>query len=287
MKIAFLILAHKNPAQLQRLITALEHPAFHFYIHLDKKVDEKPFLTLLDKSNVFFIKNRVDVRWAAYSLVQAQLNGMEGIAAAQEYDYITVVSGQDFPIKSTEYIYRFFCENKGTEFISCVDEKMDPEWWDTAKRRVAKYHLEHWSIPGKYRIQNFINSITPLRKYPLPHIIVGRSQWFSISGDAARYMVSFIKQHPQVVRFFKYVWGADEFIFSTVLYNSFFKNRIKTDLFYIDWSENKPNPKLLVKKDFEALYHSDKLFARKFDMDVDAEIITMLEELITANKNIA
>lgn len=226
----------------------------------------------------------MDVRWAAYSLVQAELNGIEEIIATQQYDYVTVLSGQDFPLKPAEYIYQFFCNNRGTEFISCVDENMDPEWWRTARRRVAKYHLEHWQIPGKYRIQNFINRITPVRKYPLPHTLVGRSQWFSISGDAARYMISFIKQHPQVVRFFKYVWGADEFIFSTLLFNSPFKDRIKTDLFYIDWSEDKPNPKHLKKEDYEALSNSDKLFARKFDMDIDEEIISMLEDLITTKK---
>lgn len=279
MKIAFLILAHKSPGQLERLIRALEHPQFDFFIHLDKKTPISGFRHL-EKNHVRFIRNRIDVRWAAYSLVQAQLNGMAEIVAEEKYDYLHVSSAQDFPLESAETIYRFFLGNQGKEFISCVDENDDPEWWKDARKRVTKYHLEGWRIPGKYRIQNMINSVTGIRKYPLPHTIVGRSQWFSITTDAARYMLDFVKTHPRVVRFFRYVWGADEFIFSTILYNSHFREQIRDHLFYIDWSEKKPNPKTLRKEDFEKLVRSQKLFARKFDMEVDEEILNLLEKKI-------
>lgn len=281
MRIAHLILAHKNPAQLERMLNALNHPAFDFYIHLDKKAEMNSFAYLFKKENVFFIQKRVNVKWAGYSLVQAQLNGMEEIVVINKYDYINILSAQDFPLRPSEYIFNFLKENKGSEFISTVDEQKDPEWWETAKRRVTKYHLESWKkFPGKYRLQSLINSLTGIRKYPLPHKIVGRSQWFTITNAAAVYMINFIKSNPKVVRFFKYVWGADEFIFSTVLYNSPFKEKIRDDLFYIDWSEGKPNPKILREVDFEKLIRSDKVFARKFDTAVDEKILKKLEEHI-------
>jgi hypothetical protein len=280
MKIAYLILTHKNPAQVERLIRALDHSAFDFYIHLDKKVDATPFLHLAEMANVFFVNKRVDVKWAAYSLVQAQLNGIEEILQKNKYDYISVLSGQDFPIKSPEFIYKFFCDNKGYEFISCVDENMEPAWWEVAWPRVTKYHFESWNVKGKYRFQSIFNALMPVRKHPLGHTLVGRSQWFNITNESASYMISFLKQHPEVVRFFKFVWGADEFIFSTILYNSPYRDRIREFLFYIDWSELKPNPKLLKKDDYPELLQSDKLFARKFDQEIDGEILNMLEDLI-------
>lgn len=281
MRIAHLILAHKNPAQLERMINALNHPAFDFYIHLDKKAEMNSFAYLSKKENVFFIQKRVHVKWAGYSLVQAQLNGIEEVVAINKYDYINILSAQDFPLKPSEYIFTFLKENKGAEFISTVDEQKDPEWWNTAKRRVTKYHLESWKkFPGKYRLQSLMNFLTGIRKYPLPHKIVGRSQWFTITNGAAIYMINFIKSNPKIVRFFKYVWGADEFIFSTVLYNSPFKEKIRDDLFYIDWSEGKPNPKILREEDFEKLIRSNKVFARKFDAAVDEKILKKLEEHI-------
>jgi hypothetical protein len=38
MKIAHLILAHKAPAQLERLMRALSHPQADIFIHLDKNL---------------------------------------------------------------------------------------------------------------------------------------------------------------------------------------------------------------------------------------------------------
>jgi hypothetical protein len=279
MKIAHVILAHKNPAQLERLIGALEHPAFDLYIHLDRKSDLSSFQHL-QKKNVHFITEREDVQWGGYSLVQAQLNGISAALKGGTYDYINVLSAQDFPIKPADFIVRFFEAHRGTEFISCITYSPESEWWNEALPRVKKYNFQNFRFPGKYRMQFLVNRLTKERVYPLGHQLAGRSQWFSITSGAAAYMLNFLEQHPEVVRFFKFVWGADEFIFSTVLYNSPFREKIKDHLFYIDWSERKPNPKLLGAGDFESLIQSDKLFARKFDLDVDPAIVEKIEQHI-------
>jgi hypothetical protein len=95
MKIAHLILAHKNPAQLHRLLTALDHPASDFYIHIDKKTDDAPFRSLLFQKNVFFIDKRAKIFWGDWGTIQATLNGFE-VIIPKGYDYINVISGQDF-----------------------------------------------------------------------------------------------------------------------------------------------------------------------------------------------
>jgi hypothetical protein len=277
MKIAFLILAHKNPLQLKRLIRALDHEAFDFYIHLDAKVNIQPFREVLQAPNIFFVCKRVNVQWAAYSLVQAQLNGIEEIVETGRYRYLNVLSAQDFPLRSAEDIYRFFSEHDGTEFITTISYSPDNEWWQIALPRVQKFHFQNWRFKGKYRLQFLFNALTRPRRYPLDHEIAGNSQWFSITTDCARYLIDFLDNHPEVVRYFKYVWGADEFIFSTVVFNSPFRERAKDHLFYIDWSERKSSPKLLGPEDFEKLKESGKLFARKFDLDISDEIIKKLE----------
>src|ERR1700744_5360518 len=106
MRIAHLILTHKNPQQLESLIKALDHPAFDFYIHVDKKVDQAPFYFLTRKKNVFFIEDRVRIYWAGYGTIQATLNGFRQILL-KRYDYINVTSGQDFPLQSPADIYQY------------------------------------------------------------------------------------------------------------------------------------------------------------------------------------
>src|SRR6185437_6905884 len=119
MKVAHLILAHKNPAQLERLVNALAHPSFDIYIHLDKKTDITPFRYLAEKNNVFLVADRAAVHWAGYGTIQATINGFRAILPNPAYDYINVISAQDFPLRSAENIYRFIAENQGAEFITC------------------------------------------------------------------------------------------------------------------------------------------------------------------------
>lgn len=283
MKIAFLILAHKNPQQLELFFSMLRNPSFSFFIHLDKKVPISEFIHLKKYENVFFIHDRVKMKWAGYSLVQGTINGIKEILNQDtKYDYINLLSGQDLPIKSVSYIENFLATNFPKQFITVPVYKESDPWWQEALVRVETYAFHNWTIPGKYRLQFLFNKIMPKRKYPIPgHVVAGRSQWFCITNDAAKYILKFLDNNPKVVRFFKYVWGADEFIFSTILYNSEYKESISDNLVYTDWSEGKANPKILRSTDYDALITSDKLFARKFDITIDPEIIERVTNYIS------
>ena len=282
MKIAHIILCHKNPKQVERLLYALAHPAFDFYLHIDKKVDFRQFEYLSEKENATFIKQRAKIYWAGYGTIQATLNAIEEILP-KKYDYINVISGQDFPIQPAEDLYKFIVENSGTEFMTC--ESIKDEWKDAAVR-VKNYHLVNWRIPGKYRIEKIANKVLPARKFPLNFEIVGRSNWFTITGAAASYLINFIKSNPKFVSYFKYCWGADEFIFATALYNSKYKNKIRDDLVYVDWTgQNDGHPRVLVTKDYDKLASSTKFFARKFDADTDLKIIDLLEQKLARFKS--
>ena len=274
MKIAHLILAHKNPKQLERLLNALSHQDFHFYIHVDKKTNAEPFIYLTNKKNVFLVNNRTKIYWAGYGTIQATLNGFREIIP-KGYDYINVISGQDFPLKSADYIYKYINDRQGKEFIMC--DSIEDEWREAAPR-FRDYHLINWQIPGRHRLEKLLNKILPARKFPLDYEIVGRANWFTLTPGAAQYVLDFLDEHREVVRYFKYCWGADEFIFATILYNSKFRDKILDNLVHVIWYEGKGHPEILTSKNFNELKASDKLFARKFDVEVDSTIIDMLEE---------
>jgi hypothetical protein len=279
MRIGCLILAHKNPGQLERMLKAIAHPAFDYYIHVDGKADQRPFEYLRGMDRVVFIRNRVSVGWGQYSLVQAQLNGLEEMLAQGDYRYVHVMSAQDFPIKPMVYIYDYLRAHEGTEFITCLRESDGHPWWKVAALHAWQYNFHNWKIPGKYRLQAVANVLLPRRKYPIKgHEVVGHSQWFTITSESARFMLDYLQAHPQVVRFFRYVWGADELIFSTVVFNNpVFRDRIQDNLFYIDWSKGGASPKVLMQDDLPVLIGSDKLFARKFEESVDAGVLEALE----------
>ncbi|HXS35437.1 MAG TPA: beta-1,6-N-acetylglucosaminyltransferase [Flavipsychrobacter sp.] len=278
LRIAHLIITHKDPEQLEKLINALSHPAFDLYIHVDKKSDINAFSYLAGKKNISFIKNRTKIYWAGYGTIQATINGFREILP-EKYDYINVISSQDFPIKSAEYIYQYLAKQNGREYITC--ESIDGEW--NVAPRVRNYHFINWRIPGKFRLEKIANKILPKRKFPFDYEIVGRANWFTLTKNASQYIIDFLDKHPEMIRYFKYCWGADEFMFSTILYNSHFKDQIVDNLVYVDWVGSKSgpgHPKILTSEDFEALKASDKLFARKFDIKADAVIFDKLENWI-------
>jgi hypothetical protein len=275
MKIAHLILTHKNPAQLQKLIEAMDHPDMDFFIHVDKKTDIGPFLLLQKRPRVSFIKNRVKIYWAGYGTIQATINGFHEILPGN-YDYVNVISGQDFPLKTPDELLQHLQYNRGTEFITC--ETVGGEWPE-AKVRMTDYHLINWRIPGKHRLEMLANKFLPKRAFPFAFTIVGRANWFTITASAARYILDFLEKNRNVVRFFKYSWGADEIIFSTILYNSGFKEKIQPNLVYVDWrGQTDGHPKILGVEDLHEMKASGKFFARKFDADRDSVVLDALEQ---------
>src|SRR5436853_5728750 len=105
MRVAHLLITYTHPLQTECLIRKLWHEQFDFYIHLDTKVEIETHRNLRKIPNVYFIKNRIKVRWAGFSMVEAIFNSiMEIITSGRNYDYINLMSGQDYPIKTTPFI---------------------------------------------------------------------------------------------------------------------------------------------------------------------------------------
>ncbi len=279
MKIAHLILAHKNPAQIARLISRLKHPDANFFIHLDFKTDIQPFLYLEKEGKVVFIKNRIKVYWAGYSQVQSTVNSLQEISSfGIDFDYVNLISGQDYPLKRVEELHAYLEQNNGNAFMEYFPVY---EVWKEAIPRVERYFLVESKLPGKYTLEALMNIFLPKRQLPGGLIPVGRSTWFTITFEQVNYILDYIKKHPEYSRFFKYSWGADELFFQTLIYNSPYKDKMVNDnLLYTDWSKGGANPKMLTIDDKVKLMDSGKFLARKFDEAVDKEILDFLDKQI-------
>lgn len=281
MKLAHLILAHNRPAQLERLIKRLIHPDADIYIHLDKKTDITDFVHLAQLPRVFFIQNPVKVYWGSYNIVQATLNGFEEILrSGNPYQFVNLLSGQDYPLTSAENVHNYLSANQGKAFMNYL--RFDPDWTE-ALPRIHEYHFNNLQIKGRYALQNLVNKILPKRKLPGNLIPVGRSQWFTIPLHLVNYILTYWNENLKLRRFIKLTWAPDEFIFQTILYNSVHKvQMVNNDLRYIDWSAGGVSPKTLTIDDAPALLASGKLFARKFDQNKDGAILDLLDNKANA-----
>lgn len=281
MRIANIIIAHKNPVQLERLLKAMYHSDFDFYIHLDKKFSIEPFDYLSELPQVNFIKERMVCNWGGFSLVETAIRSIDEILQTGiKYDFINLLSAQDYPLKSTHEIYDFFSRRLGQSFIS-FDSSNDTVWWREAEQRYTKYHLTDINFKGKYFIEKMINKVLPERKLPLSigRLYGGnRSCWWTLSLECALYILNYFKTHPKLVRFLKFTWAADEFIIPTLLMNSPLKDKIIAENYrYMNWTYGQPHPKILTLTDYQDLSASTMLFARKFDDSVDKHILDKLD----------
>jgi len=122
MKIAYLILAHKNPQQILRLVSRLNTDDTTFIIHIDKKTIPEVFreisLSLEDYPNVYFTKKRHKIYYGHISLVYETLECLRELYKRHIlFDYVICLSGQHYPIKSNEQIQHFLQKNNGLSFI--------------------------------------------------------------------------------------------------------------------------------------------------------------------------
>jgi len=276
MRLAHLILAHNNPLQLERLIKRLSYANTDVYIHLDAKSDIGEFVHLEKIKNVVFIANRTSITWADYSMMTATLKSFEEILNRNsDYSHINLLSAQDYPLKSAAVIQAFLFKNADKSFIK--SRSVYDEWPETISR-FTKYSLGDYSFPLKFKIQWLMNRLLPGKKLPNGLKAFGFSQWVTITPICAKYVIDYLKENPAVKRFFRMTWGVDELVFKTILLNSNLKDSIVNDhLRYIKFKKQASRPNTLTIADAGTLIDSNKFYARKFDPNVDSEILDYLD----------
>jgi hypothetical protein len=90
--------------------------------------------------------------------------------------------------------------------------------------------------------------------------------------------MNYLDLNKKLRRFLRYTWGSDEFIFQTIIMGSPFKDKVVNNNYrYINWPEIGSSPKVFVTEDFEKIRASDALFGRKFDINTDENILTLLD----------
>lgn len=272
MKVAYLILAHKNPIQFKRLINKLSGD---IYVHIDKKCNIDEFK--VEQSNIFFIKQRIDVKWGGYSMIEATLNLINEATRTVNYNYFILLSGDDYLIKNEEDFFKYLIAHEGNAYIELID--VEKEAINFAPR-YKKYHMfEKKNIITKI-IQKIIDLIIKNRRVYSNMKIMKGSQWWCLDRDSIEYLQQYIKNNPKVLKYFKHVHIPDEMFFQTILFNSPQRDKIINDnLRYIILEDF--HPEILTRKDFKNLKKAEnKFFARKFDINIDGKILDKIDKYL-------
>ena len=298
----YLILAHKNPLQLSRMIERLDDGASKFFIHLDAKTPIEPFAACLEGGHIRFIEPRERCVWGDFSIVQATIRLME--AASEEQGIFILMSGQDYPIQSQGYINDFLERNKDFDFIEIepLEEKWKPKM---VKDKLEHYHILHSEERGNSNCYAPFRHCSVFQKLrTLMHLLKGRlsqknfrllcslpkrvapferqyagSQFWAFSERTFYAVLHYIREHKAALEeYYKYTSSPDEIYFHSVLMDLVAKDstiKLKEQITYVNYFRKN---NVFITEDFDKLTSAKgKLFARKFDTDIDIEILNKLD----------
>jgi hypothetical protein len=292
MKIAYLFFAYKNPVIVKKTIEHLSSADSAFFIHIDGKSDISQF-DAIKGGNVFFSEKRVPVYWGEFSGVRAiQLLMRQALANGQGYDYFVLLSGSEYPLKSKEYIHRFFESNCGTEFISMV--KMPNVEAGKPISRINTLRIES-NRPVCRLVVRMLAKLglaqRDYRKYLVSLEPYSGHTWWALTREACQYIIDFQKSNQRVVKYFEDTFAPEEMFFHTILGNSPFRSRARRNLVYEDWSARGSHPAMINEQHVAFLAAQEKvtlsdaygsgelLFARKFSDD-NLDMVRKIEETI-------
>ncbi len=300
----YLIQAHQYPHQLLRMINSLQDTDVVFYIHIDLKSDLNLFTSVIKSENVFFIKDRVDCIWGDFSQVKATLNLLKS-AFDGKYNNprLTLLSGQDYPIKSKVHSSHFLENNKNISFINVekIDEKRIHHLRNFKAFKVnhssvkgdytliSRFHIKHIIksiFRGKFKL-NYLKLIFIERKVPLGMKPYRGAQWWSFPFQSIFLIYKFYIENKVVLdNFYENTFCPDENFFQTILMHLVKDDKIaniRPSLTYDNWlREGVDLPVTFKLTDLKELLEQPdyKLYARKFNSKIDSLILDELDKTI-------
>lgn len=277
--VAYLILAHKDPEQLARLVAALPANSpimIHFDLRADPALFDLAVKRLGMRPKLQFVE-RFACHWGGFEIVQGMISLIRSLASCEiNFDFATLLSGVDYPIKSNREVAAFLNQHRGEEFIK--------SFLLTAPNRWSE-HGGYYKIPNRVLCRHLsyrsrVVRLPGFRKMPGGLQPYGGSQWWTLSRDAIAYIARFVDRRREFLSFFRRSFIPDELFIQTVLSNSHFADRVaQDDLRFMIWDRPAPPyPATLTLRDLDVLLASNKFFARKFDMHIDADILQALDD---------
>ncbi|MDQ3630422.1 MAG: beta-1,6-N-acetylglucosaminyltransferase [Actinomycetota bacterium] len=273
MRIAYVILAHQLPEQLVRLVRRLDTPSALFLVHINRRSDDAIYEAaragLAGLENVVFLR-RHKLYWAGFGHVRATIEGLDELyRRSAQFDYLALLTGQDYPIKPVSVIERTLTDSGGKSFMAY--DRL-PGGLADGMERITYWHSRRIGVAKGWHLKLPIR-----RRFPQQLVPYGGSSYWWLTREAADYVRRFLADQPGYYRFFKHVDVPDEIFFHTILMNSPLRDSIVNDeLRHVDWTRE-PLPAIFGLRDFEELRRSPKLLARKFDSSVDAEILDLID----------
>jgi len=293
--IGFVLLTHNKPLQIYRLINTLNrmfnYPLIvchHDFAKCDLFVDNF-------SKNVLFVRPHLKTEWGNFSLVQATVEALKLMyETADAPDWFVLLSGADYPIKTAKQILDNLTTDSYDAYIQyeqityeIYKSDLEPNmlWLKNSYQRYctkslafnySKKYLTHLNLEISLEHPLLTKPFLPFSK---KLACFSGSQWFCANRKAAQYIIDFHTRKNALTEYYKTLKYTDESYFQTILANAPHLKLKNDRLRYIDWSAGGCHPKTLLMEDLPKLLASSAHFARKFDIDIDTNLLDELDRI--------
>ncbi|GHV45303.1 glycosyl transferase [Bacteroidia bacterium] len=306
----YVILAHKAPQQLKKLIDRLNDENSAFFIHIDKKSDIQPFTEIIKGENIHFLpeKDRINCLWGDFSQIIATINLMRAAVKSGRKGVVVQLTGQDYPIRSNRAIDDFLEKNADLNFIDSIP--VEENWAETYRDKTESYkfnlsagrgHCVTFRKVSKASVKALLNGTITMsqflllfkkRKLKLGLRQYGGSAWWTLNMETLRKMYDYITGNYSVLyKYYQYTTCPDEIFFQTIAkYLSETDSSVKLfpTITYVNWTRDlqAASPVVFTLNDLPELKEKSQqfLFARKFDADLDSEVFDELDKMNLTQK---
>jgi hypothetical protein len=238
--------------------------------------------------------------WGEISLFTTVLRCMRWCLEHTDFEWLILLSGQDYPIRPVAEIERSLASTRFHAFIEARPCRR-PSFGAPVDEFSGRYHFR-WRRTKSKALASLATAMkgSVVRTRPLPsgtwigvrglrspfgpRLICHRgSDWFSLSRTAVHTVGEFVRRRPEVLGYYRRTLHPTESLVQTILANDVDTLVSGDHRRYTVWDEPNPTgPRVLGLDDLDAMLGSGCDFARKFDQSVDRDVLDEIDHRVHA-----
>jgi hypothetical protein len=310
MKVCYFLQTHTNPEQIYRLVRVIKNSSPNALVIVSHDFEKCNLgVAELEKwSGVSVLRGKGGR--GNFLIVQRLLDAIDWLFDQKiEFDWLVNLTGQDYPVQPIEQFEQSLSSTKYDGFIEYINV-FSPQCKWGAREGYTRYYFRYTSLVNN--LPNWLkNSLRPIKaiNYIQPFfrvnfaygitfglkttapftdnfICYGGSFYWTLSRKCINYFHEFYRKNPDFIDYYKKVCVSDESLFQTILVNSKLFNFCNDNKRYYDYSKTRNgHPRTLITEDYQSIVKSEKYFARKFDPNIDSDILDLLDTKIEMSRS--
>ncbi len=286
-RIGYLVVSHRDPGQVLRLVRVLmEGSSSEVVVRHDQRRSELG-RDAVDAAGGRLLDDGLELEWGGWGQAEVLLNGIRQF----DTDWVLVLSGQDYPLRPLAEIEAYF---EGTEHDALLGDAWQLDLaGDPGPPRdefFTRYAYRHYGRPpGLGKLPRRLRRFVYTREMP-PRLGIRRlsgpfrsvfvsADWLTLSRRAIASIDRYVREESRAMRYFRRVAVPSESLFATALMSD---GQLSVGLDHRRFIRfprpGAPHPDTLTTADLPELQRSNAFFGRKFDVEVDAEVLDALDQ---------